>query len=610
MQTRQDFRWWKKDSGEAHKTVFEHLRYLDMDQGYKLENNKRHARLYSNSEYNSLFGVQTTQLNANASPRITFNLVQSAIDTITSKLIKNSPKITFMTEQGKWDLQQKAKGLTKFCEGLFSHMGIYEKAAMVVKDACIFGTGAMKFFIDNGEVKCQRVMTPEIMVDDMDGYYGEPRNLYQIKFITRTLAKEMFPDFADEIEQVRDRDSLCYVDLLDRQDIVSICEAWHLEKDEDGTNCGRHVICIGNATLVDEDYLEDWFPFAFFRWNYKPCGFFGQGIAEQGAGIQYEINKLLKTIQVSMHLVSIPKTFVNHGSKIIKQQLNNSIGDVITYSGQKPECHPLGVIPPELFAHVDRLVQRFYEIIGISQLSAQSKKPSGWDASAKALREFNDIESERFLEVGKRYEKFFLDAASICIGLVKRAHEEDKDGFKVKFKGAQFIETVNWKEVDMDEDQYVMSMFPTSALSSSPSGRIADVSEYIQAGWLTKEEGMKLLDFPDLKSVTDLYTAGEEDINRTMSLMLKNGQYLPPEENQDLERGIKLMNAHYLLIKNQDAPEEKLELLRRWVAEAANMLSMTMGQGNPSGEASPAPQGAQTEQGVPTPQPPQQGAPQ
>ena len=52
-------------------------------------------------------------------------------------------------------------------------------------------------------------------------------------------------------------------------------------------------------------------------------------------------------------------------------------------------------ISQDLFMHLDRLYNRSFEIAGISQLSAQSSKPSGLD-SGRALREFSDIESERF----------------------------------------------------------------------------------------------------------------------------------------------------------------------------------------------------------------------
>ena len=113
-----------------------------------------------------------------------------------------------------------------------------------------------------------------------------------------------------------------------------------------------------------------------------------------------------------MHLVSVPKLLVEASSKIVTAHLNNKIGGIIKYAGTPPTYAPLGGIPAELFSHLQFLVNKAYEISGISQLSAQSLKPSGLD-SGKALREYNDIETERFMSVGMRYEKVFMDAAEI-----------------------------------------------------------------------------------------------------------------------------------------------------------------------------------------------------
>jgi hypothetical protein len=216
------------------------------------------------------------------------------------------------------------------------------------------------------------------------------------------------------------------------------------------------------------------------------------------------------------------------------------------------------------------LYERAYEIIGISQLSAQSNKPSGLD-SGKALREFNDIETERFMSVGVRYEQAFLDASSIILDLAREIFQ-DTGEFKVRVKGQSFVKTIDWADVDMEEDKYMMAVFPTSALSATPSARLQDVTELMQAGFITKEDGMKLLDFPDLKSTTNLYNAAVEDIERTIDKMMDEGFYMPPETYQNLELGVAKFQQAYLLFKSQNAPEENLELLRRWIEDANSLI--------------------------------------
>jgi hypothetical protein len=324
-------------------------------------------------------------------------------------------------------------------------------------------------------------------------------------------------------------------------------------------------------TLFTEDYDKQYFPFVFWRWGKKPLGFFGQGIAEQLQGIQLEINKILRTIQVSMHLVSVPKLFVEAGSKIVDAHLDNRIGSVIKYAGTAPTPGQLGVIPRELFDHLDRLYQRAFEIIGISQLSAQAKKPSGLD-SGKALREYNDLETERFMSVAQRYERAFIQAVPIFIDLIKELNEEEGGQYKVKLKGKKFLKTIKWKDVDLEEDQYQLTCFPTSALSQTPSGRLQDVQELIAAGFLQKDQAYKLLDYPDLQAFYDFELAPGEDIDFLIEKFIDDGEYVTPEPYEDLTAGISKMQKAYLLFRTQNCPEPKLELFRRWIEDANALL--------------------------------------
>ena len=293
-------------------------------------------------------------------------------------------------------------------------------------------------------------------------------------------------------------------------------------------------------------------------------------MAEQLQGIQLEINKILRTIQVSMHLVSVPKLLVEASSKIVSSHLNNRIGGVIKYAGTPPTYAPLGGIPPELFSHLDRLYQRAYEISGVSQLAAQSLKPAGLD-SGKALREFNDLETERFMAVARSYEKVFIDAAEIMIDMARDLYTSDGK-FTVKAKDGKFVETISWGDVDMDAAKYMMEVFPTSALSSTPSARLADVQDLLAAGFLSKEDALKLLDFPDLEASMNLLNADATNLEKIIETMMDKGEYFPPEPYQNLENLIRKVQQAYLMYKVQGAPQDRLELLRQYMEDAQNLL--------------------------------------
>ena len=336
--------------------------------------------------------------------------------------------------------------------------------------------------------------------------------------------------------------------------MIRVVESWRLPSHKDSTD-GKHTITMGREALLEEEYTKSYFPFIFFRWGERPVGFFGQGLAEQLSGLQLEINKILRTIQVSMHLVSVPKLLVEASSKIVSAHLNNKIGGIIKYAGTPPTYQELGRIPSDLFGHLDRLYQRAYEIAGISQLSAQSSKPAGLD-SGKALREFNDIETERFLSVARRYEDTFIDAAHMMIDLAKDIYSYD-NSFEVKVKSGKFVETIKWSEVNMDQDKFMMDVFPASALSHTPAGRLQDVQELMQAGFIGKEDALKLLDFPDLEGTMNMLNADTNNLEKIIEKMIEDGEYMPPEPCQNLENAVRKVQQAYLMYRMQGAPSDR-----------------------------------------------------
>jgi len=570
------YSWWKADKKNLPQELFDYLNSLETSQSYRSSDNLTHARLYGNYDMYGLDSYSYTRSDpiTNNHHKVRLNVVQSMVDTVVSKITKNKPKPTFLTDGGNWSLKTKAKNLTKFVEGVYGSCDFYQKAAMAFLDSCIFGTGAIKIFAEDSEIKAERVLIEEIKLDDVECYNGNPRQLHQVKHIHKDILKAMFPTKEHEIaiDKAAQLDSGKYHSStahLASRHMIKVVESWRLPSSKTAQD-GRHTITIAEHVLHDEVYTKCNFPFVFFKWGTRPIGFFGQGLAEQLKGIQLEINKILMVIQTSMHLVSIPKLLIESSSKIVSSHLNNKIGGIIRYAGTPPQYATGGAIPPDLFNHLDRLYQRAYEIAGISQLSAQSSKPAGLD-SGKALREFNDLETERFLSTASRYERAFLDAAEIIIDIAKDLYATDKD-LKVVAKGRKFIETIKWKEVDLEEDKYLMDIFPTSSLSSTPAGRLQDVQDLISAGFIGKEEGLKLLDFPDLEGSINMLNADSNNLDKIIEKMMDKGEYISPEPYQNLENGIRKMQQAYLMFRAEGAPEERLELLRQWMEDAQGLV--------------------------------------
>ena len=567
--------WWKSEPRQMAADVFSYVKWLAQDQQYKQDENFKHMRLYGQNDLLTarLYPFARTDLNSTSiQNRVTLNVVQSMVDTVTSKITKNKPKPTFLTDGGDFKQQRRARRLTQFVEGQFYAADFYAKAAIAFLDSCIFGTGAIKLFRKGKEICAERVFIDELMIDDRESLYGAPRQMHQKKWIHKDVLKAMFPEFEGAIEaqaQTNTQPLGLSTSSMYSSEMILVIESWRLPSKK-GAKDGKHAISIENQTLLSEKYTKSYFPFVFWRWGLRPLGFFGQGLAEQLTGLQIEINKLLRTIQVSMHLVSVPKIFVEAGSKIVTAHLNNQIGGIVKYSGTLPTEGKLGSIPKELFEHLDRLYQRAYEIAGVSQLSAQAAKPEGLD-SGKAMRVYNDLETERFMAVAQRYEATFLDASRQFIDLAKEIDDE-YGGYEVQAKDNNFLRTIKWKDVDLAEDKYIMQMFPTSALASNFAGKMADVQDLINLGVVGKEDTMRLLDLPDLKGFYNFSTASAEDIMRTIESFLDTGNYETPEPFQNLAYGTEKMQQALLYYKAQGAEEETLELFRRWLADADSLV--------------------------------------
>ena len=564
--------WWKLKPADAYSAIFEQVNWLYENGTDRTSKNQRCARLYGNSDYigspgnYSQGGNNGTQLPED---RVKMNVIASMADTVHSKISKMKPRVSFLTSGGDYFLGEEAKKLTKFIDGVFYANDIYSLHQAGFRDATVFDVGATKHYIKGDKIVSERVLANELFVDDIDAIYGKPQSLYQVKVVHKDILIAAYPKMKASIEL--STPNFKGVTLSeDMRDYVLVIEAWHLPSGKDAGD-GRHVISIEKNYLVDEEYTREYFPFTFFRWTSRLTGFWGQSLTERLIGIQLEINKLLRLIQKAFHLGSAFKVFLEHGSKVAKEAMNNELGQIIYYSGSKPEFYAPKVVNDEVFRHLQFLIQSGYEEAGISQLSATSKKPAGLE-SGKALREYNNIETERFAITSQEYEQSFLETARQYIDLVKELADEGID-YESVAESKKFIEKIKWSEIDIEDNAFILKMFPTSMLPTTPAGRMEYVQELINNELIPREYALTLLDFPDLDEYSQFANAPINNLKKALYSIINKGEYTPPEPYQDLRMGLQIFQNAYLWAKDENVPEEKLELIRRWMTNAEAMLS-------------------------------------
>lgn len=563
-------KWYQVKGNEIHRQLTPLMRKIQENQIYRRAENLMWARLYGSVDIMGLSPTTYSRPNPiTQGTRPKFNIVASCIDTLAAKISKNRPRPYFLTDGGDWQLQNKAKKLQKFIDGQFYATNTYQNTDKSFIDTCAFGTGICKIYSFQDKIMVERIIPDEIIVDDAESLYGNPRNIYQKKLIDRDQLIQLFPKFKAEIMDLpKPNDEFGYYNITDA-DFVEVTEAWHLKSSKDAKD-GRHFIGVLNADLVNEEWNRDKFPFAKLTFRDRLAGWYGQGVSEILMGTQVSINRILRNNDISQYLHAAAAWLIEENSGIVSAHLNNDIGHIVKYKGIPPQLQTFAAVNPEMYQQIDRHIQRAYEEVGISALSAASSKPIGLD-SGKALREYNDIESERFIKLGQKWEQFHLDIASLMLDEAKTIAETYQK-FSTLVKTGNYVEEIKWKEVSMQEDKYQMQVFPTSQLPRTPYARMQYVTEMQNAGYIDPDTAQELLDMPDLEQFSNLQFAARRVIRDGVAKMLENEEYVAPEPFQDLAYTIKYSQMYYNFAKLHGASEFKLELLRRYMQQTHALI--------------------------------------
>ena len=569
----QGHKWWRaKSKQELCEQVIETASFLKEQQQYRFRQLAIYMRLYGNLPLFNWAGSSVQKLPTNLGlpmDRPTMNIVQSCVDTIVSRLTQSRPKPTFLTDAGDTKMRNLAKQMNRFIPGEFYQMDMYKKGVIALRDACIGGTGAVKIFeSSSNKVQAERTMITELFVDPNDSIYGTPRQLFQVKLVDRSVLDEMF----DASSNIRDAQQAFPDNSADSQrtisDQVMIVEAWHLPSSDESSD-GRHTIACTGGILFDEPWTRDRFPFAFLHNTPPQIGFWGQGLSEQLMGTQVEINQLLMTITQSIKLVGVPRVFVEKGSKIVKAHLNNQVGAIVEYSGTPPSYQVAPCIPVEMYQQLERLIQQGYQQSGVSALAATAQKPAGLN-SGEAIRNYDDLQSDRFAALSKRYEDFFTDIAYLVCDTAKDI--ADRTGkYQTIYPNKDGTREIDLPSVDLLQDPFIIQCFDTSSLPRDPSGRLQKVADMMQAGLIDPQEGRRLLDFPDIEQVERLANASEERILKALDEIVESGKYTPPDPFMNLALASQLCTQYYNLYVGANLSEEKAEKLRTFFSQIQSL---------------------------------------
>lgn len=607
----------EEGSKKTARSVVQTVKNIVTDQGMRLYDNTMFMALYANRDFMQGFHNRQGQSGLdNYVPRMSDNQIRLHTDTLAGKLIQGNSRINMLTSMGDWSTWNTARKIEQALEGEWARMKMYREAQKVAVDGITTGTGWLKLAIsDDGDtIDCQRVFPNEVFVDHLEAAFGPPRKLYQMRYVGKDVLAALYPDKLDIISTAAVANTPRFSWTLYSQGMVEVIEAWALPV---GDRPGRHVIALSNGTLEDEEWEDPFFPLIPFKPGDSPFGWYGQGFVEQTMGAQIDLNKTLNVMQQAAHLGIAPFWVIQEGANISMKHLENVSGHIVETSGADPKWMTNAPFHQAAPIYCQMLRQMIGDYFGANSLETGGQLPVNRLDSKKALRAYEDISATRITTLVERWSTdFFVDVADRTVMLAGQIAKK-KGGYPVlvnrDFKAAIQL---NWQDLSLKRDQYLMRPAPANFLSSQPSGKLQDIQDLMGAGLINQMQGQRLMQGPpDIQAALAESTAPEDDLDNLIEEIVEHGKYRPPITLQDLPRGIKRVSDARLQYRTLGLEQERINMFDRWIAAASNLLQTmsppppTPGQGiapppglgaPPNGPAAPAP-GPQPQPGPPPP---------
>lgn len=626
--TTRDQQWWnaKTRTGGAHELAFSLFENIKARQQVLLANTRRLISVYQ-------WGYKSGEY-ANPEAHVPFdddvvgfNCAQNTVDTLHAKLCKTRIIPMPLTDGGTSIERKRAREMGNAIDGEWEENDVEAIKEDVILDALVtaHGAGAAIVYDKADKVCVEHVPIEDLFFDDAEVRYRKPRTLIRRIRMDRFKARALFGATAkDLVGKASDRRAL----ILDaptaptedgtavEADQIEIIECWHLPSagsvDEDDEEAGRrksesdgrHFIGIASCTFVDEPWLEEEFPVAWFVPRKRRRHILGLSIMWGLAAPQKEYEKLSSRIQRAHHLMGGTHLYVQRGSNIEMNELDNGQGTKIEGDGPAPtELNPTPC-NPQTYDYRESLARDMNVKHGISEMSSSSQVPAGLSqASGKALQVFEDAEDGRLLLYHREIERWVTAIAWLIVKAAKRIAERKPD-YTSRYRDRKGITKVKWADVLEDHENLVLKVFPVSNLSKQPSARFEQLTELLNAGALTIEQFKRLFGFADLEAENELDVADTEIIDRNLDLIFFYGRSIQPESFDNLDLLVQRAGKYYNLRRAEDgAPEPRLQLLRNYILDGMAMRDAANG----NGQAPPMPGGPPGAPPPPEP-PPMPGA--
>lgn len=611
----------------AHEHLIGLIQEMKRRQATLLDNTKKCLAIYQ-------FGGDARNVDDTQDPpleeaALTYNAAQNTIETVHSKVMKARIDPMPLTNGGGYLERHRAKGLGKAIIGVIDENHGDEAEEDAVMDALVtaHGAGATVVFERRGRVRIKHMPVEDVWFDEAEIRRRDPRNMYIVpadgidKFVAIEEYAREGDDYPGLVGTREEREAailrasttpaswrVVTGSDADRHRI-DIYEAWHLpsgpcehedEEPESGESGkprrvkhdGRHVVAIEGCTLIDEPWDGEVFPVVLYVPRKRRRSIWGLSMMYNLVPAQREYEKLTRKIQHAHQKLGMSGLVAPRSAQVNVKELQAgtyAAGFLAEFDGQIPPT-PFVVEPVAegTYMYADKIPRDMMERNGVSTLSASSQLPAGLSqASGKALQVFEDFESERLMPYHRERERYKIRLSWLIVDCARRIVERD-GSLRTSYQGKKGLEQIDWKDVLMDKDAFVLRVFPVSQLAKQPAAKFAQLTELLNAQAITVEQFKRLFELPDLEAENELDTADTDIIDRNLDIMVTTGRYVSPEPFDNLDLIIQRAGKFYNLCRQQEVPESRLKLIRDHIADARALKQQAEGQ---AVQAAPAPGG-------------------
>lgn len=598
--------WWRHDEGEVGKALCAAARQArDKDSG-RLKDCLEGLSLYRNTPVASLSATGYDQARNGASDPVKINLAKSAVDTLWSRFARSLPRTEPVVENGSWSTSRQAQRLGRFLDGVKYRNDFKWTSILCIRDAMTVRGGVVQVssVVEQhgkekvGRILIERVYPWELHVDTREGYYGAPRSMYKRRMVDREVAAALFGAEDKELAaEIRGRARAATSDdgVNDNlADLVVVWEGWHLPSAH-GAKDGRHVCAIEgiDRPVMTREWTRRRFPFVILGYTPALVGLWGHSLVEELSGIHSELQETILKAQAVMAQTG-RGMLIQRGPGELEAGLDNDLGiPHVKLEGASERSDLEFFNPSGLNADTVRMLDWYPSIAmqmsGISQLSASGMKPAGLD-SGIALREHQDIEDQRFVVQGEAIQRFELEVSRLVVDEANDLHEANvtvEVSTRRKRHRRTLIERIKWDEVKLDENAYELQVFPASQLPRTPGGRLAMVEQLIAAGFVSRDDALRLMDLPDVEGVMSEQLAPYYLILDIIEDAIEDKRYTPPIPEMDLGKAREIVSLAILQATLDDVPEDRIALLRQFVQAVDTLQQSAQAAMNPGGGANP-----------------------